>query len=84
MPGAHSLPAGWRAASHLPPTPPARRCSRLLTPRPADPRISLQGTMTWGEQNTEEEAWEQLDYALQQGVNFIDTGKACRWRAWCA
>ena len=36
--------------------------------------------MTWGEQNTEEEAWEQLDYALQQGVNFIDTGTACRHR----
>jgi aryl-alcohol dehydrogenase-like predicted oxidoreductase len=34
--------------------------------------------MTWGEQNTEEEAWEQLDYAVQQGINFIDTGKACR------
>ena len=33
--------------------------------------------MTWGEQNTEAEAWEQLDYAvLQRGVNFIDTG-AC-------
>jgi hypothetical protein len=35
---------------------------------------ALQGTMTWGEQNSEEEAWEQLDYALSQGVNFIDTG----------
>lgn len=30
--------------------------------------------MTWGEQNTEEEAWEQLDYAMSQGINFIDTG----------
>ena len=31
------------------------------------------GTMTWGIQNTEEEAHEQLDYALKErGVNFID------------
>ena len=32
------------------------------------------GTMTWGVQNTEAEAHEQLDYAIKQrGVNFIDT-----------
>ena len=33
--------------------------------------------MTFGEQNTEEEAWEQLDYAVSQGVNFIDTAGGC-------
>lgn len=33
------------------------------------------GTMTWGEQNTEAEAHEQLDYALSEGVNFIDTAE---------
>ena len=33
------------------------------------------GTMTWGEQNTEQEAHEQLDYALDHGVNFLDTGE---------
>lgn len=33
------------------------------------------GTMTWGEQNTESEAHAQLDYALSQGVNFIDTAE---------
>ncbi len=33
------------------------------------------GTMTWGEQNTEAEAHEQLDYALGEGVNFIDTAE---------
>lgn len=33
------------------------------------------GTMTWGEQNTEIEAHEQLDYALGQGINFIDTAE---------
>jgi len=33
------------------------------------------GTMTWGEQNTEAEAHEQLDYAVSQGINFIDTAE---------
>jgi aryl-alcohol dehydrogenase-like predicted oxidoreductase len=33
------------------------------------------GTMTYGEQNTQEEAFEQLDYSLAQGVNFIDTAE---------
>ena len=33
------------------------------------------GTMTWGRQNNEEEAQEQMDYALDQGVNFFDTAE---------
>ncbi len=33
------------------------------------------GTMTWGYQNTEKEAFEQLDYAVANGVNFIDTAE---------
>ncbi len=33
------------------------------------------GTMTWGEQNTEAEAFAQMDYALDQGVNFFDTAE---------
>ncbi|OZI40958.1 NADP(H)-dependent aldo-keto reductase [Bordetella genomosp. 1] len=33
------------------------------------------GTMTWGEQNTEAEAHEQLDYALSRGVNLVDTAE---------
>lgn len=37
-------------------------------------RICL-GTMTWGEQNTQSEAFEQMDYALDQGVNFWDTAE---------
>jgi aryl-alcohol dehydrogenase-like predicted oxidoreductase len=37
-------------------------------------RICL-GTMTFGEQNTESEAHGQLDYALERGVNFIDTAE---------
>ena len=30
------------------------------------------GTMTWGQQNSETEAHEQMDYAVAQGVNFFD------------
>ncbi|MFM2160892.1 MAG: hypothetical protein RLZZ383_404 [Pseudomonadota bacterium] len=33
------------------------------------------GTMTWGEQNTREEAFEQLDVAIDAGVNLIDTAE---------
>ncbi|GAB7528999.1 NADP(H)-dependent aldo-keto reductase [Pseudomonas sp. 3A(2025)] len=36
--------------------------------------ISL-GTMTWGEQNTQEQAFEQIRLAKQAGVNFIDTAE---------
>jgi aryl-alcohol dehydrogenase-like predicted oxidoreductase len=33
------------------------------------------GTMTFGEQNTERDAHEQLDRAVEQGINFIDTAE---------
>jgi aryl-alcohol dehydrogenase-like predicted oxidoreductase len=33
------------------------------------------GTMTFGEQNTEADAHRQLDYALERGINFIDTAE---------
>ena len=33
------------------------------------------GTMTWGEQNNESEAHHQLDYAVDCGINFIDTAE---------
>ena len=33
------------------------------------------GTMTWGEQNTQDEGFEQMDYALDHGVNFWDTAE---------
>ncbi len=33
------------------------------------------GTMTWGQQNTEAEGLEQMDYALDQGVTFWDTAE---------
>jgi aryl-alcohol dehydrogenase-like predicted oxidoreductase len=37
-------------------------------------RVCL-GSMTWGCQNTQHDANAQLDYALAQGVNFIDTAE---------
>jgi aryl-alcohol dehydrogenase-like predicted oxidoreductase len=33
------------------------------------------GTMTWGEKNTLEEAHQQLDYAIERGINFIDAAE---------
>jgi aryl-alcohol dehydrogenase-like predicted oxidoreductase len=33
------------------------------------------GTMTWGLQNTQEEGFAQMDYALEQGINFFDTAE---------
>ncbi|MCB1077222.1 MAG: NADP(H)-dependent aldo-keto reductase [Verrucomicrobiae bacterium] len=33
------------------------------------------GTMTWGEQNTEAEGHEQMDYALEQGINLFDVAE---------
>ena len=33
------------------------------------------GTMTWGEQNTQKDAFDQIDYAVEQGINFFDTAE---------
>jgi len=33
------------------------------------------GTMTWGRQNTQAEGFQQMDYALEQGINFFDTAE---------
>ncbi len=33
------------------------------------------GTMTWGEQNNKKDAFQQMDYALDQGINFFDTAE---------
>ena len=33
------------------------------------------GTMTWGRQNSKSEAFEQMDYSLEHGVNFFDTAE---------
>ena len=34
------------------------------------------GTMTWGSmQNTEQDGFEQMDYAVSKGINFFDTAE---------
>ncbi len=33
------------------------------------------GTMTWGEQNTQKEGFEQMDYAIENEINFFDTAE---------
>ncbi|MCP4075884.1 MAG: NADP(H)-dependent aldo-keto reductase [Gammaproteobacteria bacterium] len=40
-----------------------------------DVSVICLGTMTWGEQNTQQQGFEQMDYALEQGVNFLDTAE---------
>ncbi len=37
--------------------------------------------MTWGWQNTQQEGFEQMDFAIEQGINFFDTAEmfeACK------
>ncbi len=48
--------------------------TRLGRNGPDVTRLCL-GTMTWGTQNTEAEAHAQIDFALERGVNFIDTAE---------
>ena len=33
------------------------------------------GSMTWGNQNNADDGFEQIDYALEHGINFIDTAE---------
>jgi aryl-alcohol dehydrogenase-like predicted oxidoreductase len=49
--------------------------TRKLGRTDIDVSLICLGTMTWGEQNTEEQGHEQMDYALAQGVNFFDTAE---------
>jgi len=37
------------------------------------------GTMTWGEQNSRSDAFAQMDYAIEHGINFFDTAELV-WR----
>ncbi|MFA5122164.1 NADP(H)-dependent aldo-keto reductase [Zavarzinia sp.] len=48
---------------------------RRLGKTDLDVSLICLGTMTWGEQNSEAEAHEQLDYAVDQGINFMDTAE---------
>ena len=48
---------------------------RKLGSTDIDVSLICLGTMTWGEQNNQQQAFEQMDYALTQGVNFFDTAE---------
>ncbi len=48
---------------------------RLLGKTGIEVSVICLGTMTWGEQNSREEAFAQMDYAVDQGVNFFDTAE---------
>ncbi|TBW49971.1 NADP(H)-dependent aldo-keto reductase [Marinobacter halodurans] len=48
---------------------------RTLGPTDLEVSLICLGTMTWGQQNTEAEAFEQLDYATSNGINFIDAAE---------
>jgi len=48
---------------------------RKLGTTDIDVSLICLGTMTWGTQNTEEDAFEQMDYAVSQGINFFDTAE---------
>jgi len=48
---------------------------RKLGTTDIDVSVICLGTMTWGEQNTQKNAYEQMDYAVDQGINFFDTAE---------
>ncbi len=48
---------------------------RKLGKTDVDVSLICLGTMTWGEQNTEQDAFSQMDYAREQGINFFDTAE---------
>ena len=40
-----------------------------------DVSVICLGTMTFGEQNSQQEGFDQMDYAVERGVNFFDTAE---------
>ena len=48
---------------------------RKLSKTNIDVSVLCLGTMTFGEQNTQSEGFEQMDYAFEKGVNFFDTAE---------
>ena len=48
---------------------------RKLGTTDLDVSLIALGTMTWGFQNTEAQGHEQMDYAIDQGINFFDTAE---------
>ncbi|PPR48006.1 MAG: General stress protein 69 [Alphaproteobacteria bacterium MarineAlpha5_Bin9] len=48
---------------------------RKLGKTDVDVSVICLGTMTWGEQNSQAEAFDQMNYSFEQGVNFFDTAE---------
>ena len=48
---------------------------RKLGTTDLDVSLICLGTMTWGTQNSEKDAFEQMDYSLSKGINFFDTAE---------
>ena len=48
---------------------------RKLGTTDIDVSVICLGTMTWGEQNTQSEGFEQMDYSVERGINFFDTAE---------
>ena len=48
---------------------------RKLGTSDIDVSVICLGTMTWGEQNSQDDAFSQMNYAIERGVNFFDTAE---------
>ena len=48
---------------------------RKLGSTDVDVSLICLGTMTWGEQNSENEGFDQMNLAFEQGINFFDTAE---------
>ena len=48
---------------------------RKLGTTDIDVSVICLGTMTWGGQNNQSEAFDQMNYSLDKGVNFFDTAE---------
>ena len=48
---------------------------RKLGTTDLDVSVICLGTMTWGEQNNQDDGFQQMDYAFERGVNFFDTAE---------
>ena len=48
---------------------------RKLGTTDIDVSVICLGTMTWGEQNTQQDGFDQMNYAVERGINFFDTAE---------
>ena len=48
---------------------------KKLSKTDIDVSLICLGTMTWGEQNSQEEAFSQMNYSVDAGINFFDTAE---------